>query len=238
MLNTIKLLNVLLIKVCLVSCDPNSVTKESVQNTESQANERTKYHQLAKQGHKPLSYRSLWEPLKRLDGADGKVMLIYSRKLRDDHLHSSNEPNTWNREHLWVKSCGIGKTGADYTDLHNLRPCDSRTNSRRGNKFYDVSTDKDSWEPADEVKGDIARAMFYMAVRYEGGETDTIDLELGEETDYDKGVFGKLSTLLKWHKDDPVSDEERKRNDLVEEMQGNRNPFVDEPEAVGKVFGL
>ena len=90
----------------------------------------------------------------------------------------------WNREHLWPNSYGINGLGPAFSDLHNLRAEDWSVNSSRGTKFYAVSdhldahyrmpahpeaplasTDTDSWEPPAAVKGDIARALFYMTVR-------------------------------------------------------------------------
>ena len=75
--------------------------------------------------------------------------------------------------------------------------------------------DSDSWEPRDSVKGDIARMLFYMAVRYEG-DNGEIDLELNEKVNNNKDPYmGKLSVLLKWNEQDPVDDLERKRNEVI-----------------------
>lgn len=110
------------------------------------------------------------------------VIGIYSRQ---SELASTFGLTTgWNREHLWCDSYGLDGREPAYSDLHNLRAEDANVNSSRGNKFYDISdtnnggykfpahveaplasTDSDSWEPPALVKGDIARAVFYMAVR-------------------------------------------------------------------------
>ena len=74
-----------------------------------------------------------------------------------------------------------------------------------------------------------------MDTRYDGSDTRT-DIALGEVADPSSGTFGKLSTLLKWHRMDPVSDDERRRNDRIFSLQGNRNPFVDRPELVEAVY--
>lgn len=89
------------------------------------------------------------------------------------------------------------------------------------------------------VKGDVARMMFYMATRYEGDATGEPDLEL---VDYISGftsepIFGKLSTLIEWHTNDPVDDFERNRNEVIYSYQGNRNPFIDHPEYVAQIWG-
>jgi endonuclease I len=89
-----------------------------------------------------------------------------------------------------------------------------------------------TWEAPDEVKGDIARMLFSMVVRYEGNDmSNTPDLELLDSvTDRGKPHLGKLCTLYQWHIIDPVSDFEENRNNVVYSWQGNRNPFIDRPE--------
>src|SRR3546814_10866505 len=98
-----------------------------------------------------------------------------------------------------------------------------------------------SFEPWDARKGDMARAVMYMAIRYEGGReahTDQSepDLELTDnrslivKTSGSPAYMGLLSTLLAWHQADPPDDAERGRNEVVYSFQGNRNPFIDHPE--------
>jgi len=98
-----------------------------------------------------------------------------------------------------------------------LRQCVVSVNSSRGNKFYDETTppgssypdaplsnyDADSWEPRTEEKGLIARSMFYMAVRYDGTDPDVPDLELSDFPSAAQYRFGKLTTLLDWHRQFP-----------------------------------
>ena len=173
---------------------------------------------------------------------------------------------TWNREHCWPRGYGLSATGdegsADESDLFNLRACLIGVNEARGSRIYDqASTTHPTdpavappgapqcfydagfgqgglWTPRPGEKGDLARAMFYMAVRYDGSDPGTVDLELGNTANASQAVFGDLETLLQWHLDDPVSTEERRRNDLIHDnYQGNRNPFVDRPEFVAKIFG-
>jgi hypothetical protein len=96
------------------------------------------------------------------------------------------------------------------------------------------------WEPSDQVKGDIARMLFYMAVRYEGTSGET-DLEINDaytSTSSGNGFLGVLSTLMQWHSNDPVDDAERTRNNLIyNNYQSNRNPFIDHPEYVNLIWG-
>ncbi|MET0091791.1 MAG: endonuclease [Candidatus Thiodiazotropha sp.] len=133
--------------------------------------------------------------------------------------------------------------------MHQLRPADVSVNSLRGNKDYDNGgsliaeapgnfTDTDSFEPRDEVKGDLARMMFYMDVRYNGqGNTGTEDLQLVDYTGTSGASLGDLCTLYEWHLEDPVSPQEVARHARIVERQGNRNPFVDNPAWVTEVWG-
>jgi endonuclease I len=98
-----------------------------------------------------------------------------------------------------------------------------------------------SFEVWNHRKGDMARAVMYMAIRYEGG-TDAAtgqsepDLELTDDrskivkTSSSPAYMGLLSTLIAWSQQDPPDDAERARNEVVFSFQGNRNPFIDHPE--------
>lgn len=88
------------------------------------------------------------------------------------------------------------------------------------------------FEPPDHVKGDIARIYFYMATRYYTEDTCWIT---SDATDKATIKQWQETMLKKWHSDDPVDDGERKKNDLIHRIQGNRNPFVDHPEWVAKI---
>ena len=168
-------------------------------------------------------------------------------------------------------------TNSAYTDLHMLMASDIGYNSSRGNKPYDncsascteyptVATNgagggsgtypgNSNWGNSSvfqvwsKFKGNVARAMFYMDLRYEGGsngnsgasEPDlrlTSDLSLVTTTSGNASIayMGKLSTLLLWHQQDPVDAAEQLRNELVYSYQGNRNPFVDHPEWVACIY--
>jgi endonuclease I len=207
-------------------------------------------------GHTRHSYKCVWEILKESDqdpNNQNNLILIYigrsQPKFRQDSGTGDND--AWNREHIWAKSHGFRqKSQHAYTDAHHLRPSDKTVNSARGNKDFDeggqahsecslCQSTSDTWEPPDTVKGDVARMMFYMVVRYEGGDqSNTPDLELVDHlTDSDQPEFGKLCTLYNWHKADGVSDFERNRNNIVYSWQGNRNPFIDHPEFVKAIWG-
>lgn len=132
-----------------------------------------------------------------------------------------------NTEHLWPQS-----QRGPYTDLHHLRPTDSAMNAQRSSfPFGDVvgwdghgsTLGHDAagyyvFEPPDDHKGDIARSLFYVAVQYQ------LDIPDFEE-----------AALRQWHRDDPVSDVERRRNDSIETIQSSRNLFIDFPELVDQI---
>jgi len=178
------------------------------------------------------------------------IILIYTGRSQPKSSFGSGA-NDWNREHVWAKSHGdFGNSPPCGTDAHMLHPCDSSVNSTRGNKDFDNGgsavydlgylagyQDGDSWEPPDPVKGDIARTIFYMAVRYEG-ENGELDLEVVDEVEtYPLPEHGKLSALYQWNIDDPPDNWERLRNDKVYGWQNNRNPFIDHPEYVDYIWG-
>ena len=97
------------------------------------------------------------------------------------------------------------------------------------------------FEPRDDVKGDVARMIFYMAVRYEGEGDDMVDLEIVDDPDSTKSsklpIYGDIDDLLRWHEEDPVSQWEIERNETIYQYQGNRNPFIDLPELVELIWG-
>lgn len=143
-----------------------------------------------------------------------------------------------NVEHTWPQSRFSRKFGADIQkcDLHHLFPTDSKLNSIRGNFWFgEVDHPKQAlkcgaskfgtwngrgqfFEPPAAHKGNVARALFYFSIRY------MMPIERSEE-----------ELLKKWNKQDPVDAEERARNDQIQKIQGNRNPFVDFPELADSI---
>ena len=181
-----------------------------------------------------------------------QVWLVYSEKGRAklDLQTSSNNVNVWNREHTWPRSRGgfdsieadetyDGKnifwvTGPDSlrhanSDAHAIRPEDGPENSIRGNQYYGQYSG-----PAGTLggfKGDVARSIFYLAIRYNGLEV------VSGYPDGMIGKFGDLDTLLTWHRNDPPDDFEMNRNNVVQTWQFNRNPFIDMPEMIEYIWG-
>jgi endonuclease I len=215
--------------------------------------------------HRVIKYSSknpdTADALANLDADPGNpnsVILIYSR--RSEAIANFGTSGGWNREHLWCNSYGIDKRGPAYSDLHNLKPADASVNSAPSNKIFDISDTRDakyqkpghpeakltsentdSWEPPTEVRGEIARAAFYMDVRYSGDKSNENDLQLTNDLSVvssDTVFLGNLDTLLEWYIAGPVDAAERTRNDLVYRYyQKNRNPFVDHPEWVVAIYG-
>ncbi|MFG2192852.1 endonuclease I family protein [Streptomyces sp. NPDC048639] len=200
---------------------------------------------------KKLSYDEVWDALKVTDEDpenSSNVILLYTGKSQSKDSNGTGNDD-WNREHVWAKSHGdFGTATGPGTDIHHLRPADVTVNSTRNNKDFDNGgeevedapgnrTDQDSWEPRDEDKGDVARMILYMGVRYDG-EDSFPDLEPNDKVDNGKAPhIGRLSVLQEWSKQDPPSDFEKKRNDLIfEKFQNNRNPFIDHPEWVNEVY--
>jgi hypothetical protein len=144
-----------------------------------------------------------------------------------------------------------GESGPDFSDLHNLRAEDANVNSARNNLYYDncyptmdatcnqpahvesgADTAKNSFYfmPSDKDKGDIARGVFYMALRYNGSISTVENIRLGDCPCVLDHVFGNLTTLLQWSVGDVVSEGEAVRNNKTCSLfQNNRNPFVDFP---------
>ncbi|MEZ0158653.1 endonuclease I family protein [Streptomyces griseorubens] len=198
-----------------------------------------------------LSYSAVWDALKETDedpSNSGNVILLYSGVSRSKSANGGNTGD-WNREHVWAKSHGdFGTSTGPGTDIHHLRPSDVQVNSTRGNKDFDNGgsavangggslTDSDSFEPRDAVKGDVARMIFYMAVRYEGTD-GWPDLEPnGSVNNGSAPYIGKLDVLKAWNEQDPPDSFEQRRNDVIyESFQHNRNPFIDHPEWVESIW--
>ena len=226
---------------------------------------RTQLHDTI-DGHTQYSYGDCWELLKRTDQDPtniDNVRLLYSRKS----IQKSNQDNgyggdRWNREHVWPKSHGnFGTRQGAGTDLHALRASDSSVNTDRSSKDFDsggLSLDGpgsaidcpaclerlNSFEPPDDVKGSVARMVFYMSIRYNGDPGSngvTLNVIDSTGTPYGSvtagyGQLGKLGTLKDWHANYPPSNEEKHRNNLIFTIQRNRNPFIDNPEWVDLLF--
>ena len=204
---------------------------------------------LMKSTHKKLtSYNDCHYKADRTDceNENGRVTLIYT-----SYSATMSQWNGWNREHVWPKSLGgkpLGKEESEGgSDLHHLRPSDSGVNSSRGNKPYGKAGSGASskygtdpavgvlggtynstyFEPLDNVKGDVARICLYVYVRW-GSDWGADSIT---------EVFQSVDVLLEWMEIDPVDTWEMGRNEVVQDIQGNRNVFIDYPEYAWMIYG-
>ena len=187
-----------------------------------------------------------------------------------------NREHSWPKSYGFPED---GSDNSPYTDAHHLFVANDSYNSSRNDKPYDncdtdctekptennngVGGDANEsnwtsgshtdgkWETWSERQGNVARALMYMDVRYEGGThgstgynepdlilTDDRTLIESSQTGENESIayMGLKSVLLEWHENDPVDDAERLRNDIIYSYQGNRNPFIDHPEYIDIVF--
>ncbi len=158
-----------------------------------------------------------------------RVILMYSGESRPDDEYQLHEPpaagETYNTEHIYPQSKLDHDEAAN--DLHHMRVADINVNSERLNYPYTDGSgnyhlvDGNKWYPGDDWKGDVARMVFYVNIRY------------GEKID----KVGNLDLFLEWNREDPVSIFEMQRNNVIEGAQGNRNPFIDNPYLATLIWG-
>ncbi len=167
-----------------------------------------------------------------------------------DYQSSNSNIGSWNREHIYSVSRGGFSDGTSSTadgvnvwlptnandilaghgDAHHLRAEDGAENSIRSNRNYGVDYNgptgsQGSWH------GDVARALFYMGVRYNG-----LNIVNGNPPNT-VGQIGDLATLLTWNSQDPSDDFEMNRNNYIYTWQINRNPFIDYPLLADYIYG-
>ncbi len=171
----------------------------------------------------------------------------------DECGNYNSEGDCYNKEHSWPKSWFGGKKYPMYSDLFHIVPTDGYVNNKRANyPFGEVGTA--NWtsqngskvgpsnfpgysgtvfEPIDAYKGDFARGMFYMSTRYYGEDSGWPGSPMVNGADLKPWA---VDLLLKWHKQDPVSQKEIDRCNAIYDLQENRNPFIDHPEFVDKIW--
>ena len=183
-----------------------------------------------------------------------QVWLMYVEEPRsklDTQTSTSGAAGFWNREHIFCQSRGgftdatssnangidvWTSTNADdiaagHSDVHHIRAEDSPENSLRSERNYGVDYNgppgsQGSWH------GDVARAVFYMSVRYNG-----LNVINGNPPQNPDGFIGDLTTLLQWNATDTADDFEMNRNNVIQVWQKNRNPFIDYPNLADYIWG-
>lgn len=213
------------------------------------------------------SYADIWEILRSSDrnpNNNNQVWCIYTEQpfSKLDQQNTSSIVGKWNREHIFCQSRGgfdvangdtadginvwlptsAATTIDGVSDAHHIRAVSGQENSSRNNKNYGTvasstvyngpSGTQGSW------RGDVARALFYMAVRFDG-----LNVVNGDPSEYlpstttASGNIGDLATLLTWNTSDPKDDFEMNRNNYIYTWQMNRNPFIDYPNLADYIFG-
>jgi endonuclease I len=150
--------------------------------------------------------------------------------------HTSSCTGLWVREHVFPRSLGSPNLGFEFAgaDAHHLRSIDSNRNNSRSNRKFEEGSDiimsyitsAGNWYPGNEWKGDIARMIMYMYVRYPS-QCSPINVGVGSTSYSSLGDMPNI--FLDWNAQDPVSQYELNRNNILNTIQGNRNPFIDNP---------
>ncbi|WP_290838323.1 endonuclease [Flavobacterium sp.] len=206
-----------------------------------------------------LTYSQVWDALKNTDldpSNSNNVLLVYGwengsdSNLTNDRSRNKNSNGgnngEWNREHTYAQALGnpdLGQTGPG-ADAHHLRASDVQRNNTRGNLKYAAGSGVASgasnggWYPGDEWKGDVARMMMYMYLRY-GDQCLPTVIGIGNSVQSDQDM---IDLFLQWNADDPVSPYEDNRNTYLGSTtntyrQGNRNPFIDNPYLATLIWG-
>lgn len=162
----------------------------------------------------------------QVDNYDSYTECVYTGKVVS--ARTMPDSKIMNIEHTWPQSKGA--TGPAKSDMHHLFPTDSVANSTRSSLcFGDVTNPKwevggskcdgKRYEVRKENRGNTARAMFYFATCY--------DKSIGQPEE---------ETLRRWNKEDPIDAKEKSRNERIEVIQGNRNPFIDNPEFIDQII--
>ena len=183
----------------------------------------------------------------------------YTFQLGVDQCGSNGcnaEGQCYNREHSWPQSWFNQNNNTPRTDLHHIFPTDCWVNNRRSNNPYGEVGNASgttvfsngsklgscvtpgysgtAFEPIDEYKGDFARALMYMSVRYYGEDSNWGSSDMTTKAEIKPWA---ITMLLRWNKLDPVSQKEIDRNNAIyNDYQHNRNPFVDRPEYADMIW--
>ncbi|OIP00255.1 MAG: hypothetical protein AUJ97_07990 [Bacteroidetes bacterium CG2_30_32_10] len=193
-----------------------------------------------------LQYGDIWSTLQQTDldpTNSNNVLLIYgyndgdgnptTDRTRNKNNYSGNIGD-WNREHVYAQSLATPNLTTSSpnagTDAHHLRSSDVQMNGDRGNREFATGSGNAgnvgaNWYPGDEWKGDVARMMMYMYLRYPTQCLPT-NVGVGSSVAIDPSM---IDLFLQWNAADTVSLYEKNRNNLLETIQGNRNPFIDNP---------
>ena len=198
-------------------------------------------------GDIPLDVYDIMDEADRDPNNPSKVYMIYKEMVYDadaKHLGQTGSQEKWNREHVYPQSTGgfknarapwgsgsyangniIENAGDDLalaqSDAHHLRSSDKNENNKRNNFPFANSTSGSKYAPPLSAKGDVARVIFYLSLRY--------GLDISQ--------VGSVEMFKEWSELDPVDPYEVRHNNVVYKYQKNRNPFIDYPELVEYIYG-
>ncbi len=215
--------------------------------------------------HTNVGYDGLWAVYNRSDvDENGKYIDMYSTKRwtpgKEKCGNYSRVGDCVNREHSFPKSW-FNEGSPMKSDAFHVYPTDGKVNGQRSNFPYGECANGTTlpsnngikalgklgtstfpgytgtvFEPVDEYKGDLARTYFYMAAAY-NDKIRSWNSDMLAGNSYPAYKTWALNLLLKWHRQDVVSERETERNDAVYGFQKNRNPFIDHPELVEYIWG-
>ncbi len=236
---------------------------EGINWNTSGATLKTALYSVISKGTKNIGYDGLYTAYEKTDlRDDGYIWDMYSNEnfnpKTDRAGNYKAEGDCYNREHTIPQSSWKSTGGASSmrSDIFHVIPTDGYVNNRRssyphGNVLNATYTSKNGsklgtgnnngysgivFEVIDEYKGDFARAYFYFVTRYQN-YIPSVNYAAFAKNTYPSLSSWALKTYLEWNDLDPVSEKERKRNDAAYTFQNNRNPFIDHPEAVDKIWG-
>jgi len=221
---------------------------------------KTSLYNIISAGYSTKSYDYLYTIYQTSDiTADGKVWDMYSTCTWTPGQKQCGDYKVvcdcYNREHS-IPQSWFNEASPMKSDAFHVYPTDGKVNGQRsnfpfgecsggttlsggkgrlGNSTFAGYTGK-VFEPDDEYKGDFARTYFYFATRYQNIMT-SIGGESFNGTTYPSFTPWSQALFLKWHRQDPVSDKEKVRNNAVEAHQKNRNPFIDYPMLAEHIWG-
>lgn len=215
--------------------------------------------------HQTVSYNALWDVYKESDlRDDGTIWDMYSTKHwtpgSEQCGNYSSVGDCYNREHSFPKSW-FNDASPMSSDAFHIYPTDGKVNGQRSNYPYgecEGGTTLSSsggvqalgrlgtstfpgyngkvFEPDDEYKGDFARGYFYMAACY-NNRIASWNSDMLAGNSYPAYTTWAVNLLLKWHRQDPVSQKETDRNNVIYRYQNNRNPFIDYPDLAEHIWG-
>lgn len=215
--------------------------------------------------HEVVSYKGLWDVYRTSDvRSDGTIWDMYSTKHwsagSEQCGNYSSVGDCYNREHSFPKSW-FNDASPMYSDAFHVYPTDGKVNGQRSNYPYGECEGGTTlsasggvkalgrlgtstfagysgtvFEPDDEYKGDFARSYFYMAACY-NDRIASWDSPMLSGNSYPAYTQWAVNLLLKWHRQDPVSQKELDRNEVIYSYQNNRNPFIDYPDLAEHIWG-